>query len=270
MMPMNRLLSLAYLSAHRCSVPEALTVAHHAGYQAVGLRLMPNAPGGPHQALLHDPALMREALAIQRDTGVKVLDLEIIRIGESFDLHAWDALLDAGQALGAQAVLVAGDDPDRSRLSAHYAQVCEHLQGFGLTADLEFMPWTAVPDARAAMDVIQRAAEPTNAGILVDALHVGRSHTHLDDLRAIPRPWLHYAQICDGLAGTHFSTDEMIFTAREERSLPGEGSIDVRGIFQALPADLPVSIEVISKRREPQFSPQAWAQTCLAASLPFL
>jgi sugar phosphate isomerase/epimerase len=270
MMTPNRLLSLAYLSAHRCSVPQALAVAHDAGYQALGLRLMPNAPGGPHQALLHNPALMREALAVQRDTGIQVLDLEIIRIGESFELHAWDALLDAGQALGAQAVLVAGDDPERSRLSTHYAELCEHLQGFGLTADLEFMPWTAVPDARSAIDVIQRASEPANAGILVDALHVGRSHTSLDDLRAIPRHWLHYAQICDGLAGTHFTTDELIFTAREARSLPGEGSIDVHGIFQALPADLPVSIEVIDRQREHQFTPLAWAQACLCASRPYL
>ena len=265
---MTRLFSLAYLTSHRCTVAQAFRVAHEAGYHAVGLRLSPNAPGAPHQALLGQPELMREALAIQRDTGVAVFDLEIIRIGPTFELHAWDALLAAGQALGARAVLVAGDDPDRSRLADHYAQLCEHLAQHQLTADLEFMPWTPVACARDAVDVLQRAGAPANAGILVDALHVGRSHTSLQDLRDIPRHWLHYAQICDAQAGTHFDTEALIFTAREERLLPGEGDIDLKGIFQALPADLPVSVEVISKRREAQFDPLAWAKTCLQASLP--
>ena len=34
--------------------------------------------------------------------------------------------------------------------------------------------------------------------MLVDTLHVGRSSTTLDDLRDIPREWIHYAQLCDG------------------------------------------------------------------------
>jgi sugar phosphate isomerase/epimerase len=267
---MNRLMSLAYLTSHRCNVAQSFRVAHEAGYQAVGLRLHPNAPGGPCQPLLGDAALLREALAVQRDTGMGVLDLEIIRIGEGFELHTWDALLAAGQALGARAVLVAGDDPVRSRLADHYAALCEHLARHGLTADLEFMPWTPVACARDAVDVLQRAGEPANAGILVDALHVGRSHTSLDDVRAIPRQWLHYAQICDAEAGTHFDTEALIFTAREERSLPGEGTIDVAGIFKALPADLPVSVEVVSKRRESQYDPLAWATTCLQASASFV
>lgn len=265
---MKRLFSLAYLSAHRCTVAQAFRVAHDAGYDAVGLRLYPNAPGGPHQALLGQPDLMREVLAIQRDTGVGVFDLEIIRIGERFDLHTWDAMLAAGQSLGAKAVLVAGDDPDRSRLVDRYARLCEHLAHHGLTADLEFMPWTPVACARDAMDVLHRAGMPANAGILVDALHVGRSHTSLQDLQDIPRHVLHYAQICDAQAGTHFDTDALIFTAREERLLPGEGNIDVTGIFKALPADLPVSVEVISRRREAQYDPLAWAKLCLEASRP--
>ena len=139
-----------------------------------------------------------------------------------------------------------------------------------MTADLEFMPWTAVPDARAACRVIEQAGRPANAGVLVDALHVGRSHTTLEDLRAIPRAWLHYAQICDGEAGTAFSTEQLIHTARCERLLPGEGTIDLQGLFGALPSDLPVSVEVIHLERERQADPLRWAQACLAASRPYL
>ncbi|WP_342620907.1 TIM barrel protein [Rhodoferax sp. GW822-FHT02A01] len=265
-----RTYSLAYLTSHRCTPPEAIRVASANGYAFVGLRLWPNAPGAPQQHLLGQPDVLRETLAAQQDTGVGVFDLEIIRIGEQFDPHTWDALYDAGAALKAKAILVAGDDKDEARLTANYARLCEVMQPYGMTADLEFMPWTAVPDANSALRIIRNAGMPSNAGILVDALHVGRSHTTLDDIRAIPRALLHYAQICDAVAGTHFTTEEMIHTARCERLLPGDGTIDVQGLFDALPADLPISVEVVNLAREAHADPSEWAAICMAASRPFV
>lgn len=267
---MSRIYSLAYLSSHRCSPPEAIRIAAATGYAYVGLRLWPNAPSAPQQYLLGKPAVLRETVAAQSDTGVGVFDLEIIRIGAQFDPHTWDALYDAGAALKARAILVAGDDEDEVRLTDHYAHLCAVMQPYGMTADLEFMPWTAVKDAKAALRIVQNAGTPDNAGILVDALHFGRSITTLDDIRAIPRGLLHYAQICDAQAGTHFSTEAMIHTARCERLLPGEGSIDVQGLFDALPADLPVSVEVVNFEREKTANPAEWAATCMAASRPFV
>jgi sugar phosphate isomerase/epimerase len=265
-----RTYSLAYLSSHRCAPPEAIRVAAANGYAFVGLRLWPNAPGAPQQFLLDKPEVLRETVAAQKDTGVGVFDLEIIRIGEQFDPHAWDALYDAGAALKAKAILVAGDDANEARLTDNYARLCEVMQPYGMTADLEFMPWTAVKDAQSALRIITNAGTPSNAGILVDALHFGRSTTTLDDIRAIPRPLLHYAQICDAQAGTHFTSEQMIQTARCERLLPGDGSINVQGLFDALPADLPISVEVVNFAREEKASPSEWAAICLAASCPFV
>jgi sugar phosphate isomerase/epimerase len=261
---------MAYLTAHRCGAPEAVRVAAATGYNFVGLRLWPNVPGTPYQHLLGDAALMRETLAACRDTGVGVFDLEIVRIGEGFDPRLYLPLFEAGAELGARAVLVVGDDTDLARLATSYARLCEQMAPFGLTADLEFMPWTAVPDARSALALVEAAGNPANAGILVDALHFGRSNTTLDDIRAIPRRLLHYAQICDGEAGTHFSTEQLLHTARCERLMPGQGSIDLSGLFAALPPDLPVSVEVVHLLREAVTPAQAWAAECLAASRPFL
>jgi sugar phosphate isomerase/epimerase len=265
---MARVYSLAYLSSHRCTPPETIRVAAATGYQFVGLRLWPNAPGAPQQFLLDRPEVLRDTQAAMADTGVGVFDVEIIRIGEAFDPHTWDALYDACAALKAKAILIAGDDPDEDRLTQNYARLCEVMQPYGLTADLEFMPWTEVKDAKSALRIVQNAGTPTNAGILVDALHFGRSTTTLADIRAIPRELLHYAQICDAVAGTHFTTEAMVHTARCERLLPGDGSIDVQGLFDALPADLPVSVEVVNFERERTADPTQWAATCLAASLP--
>jgi sugar phosphate isomerase/epimerase len=81
---------------------------------------------------------------------------------------------------------------------------------------------------------------------------------------------LHYAQICDAQAGLNFSTEQMIHTARCERLLPGDGNIDVQGLFDALPADLPVSVEVVNFGREANTSVHDWAAECLTKSRPFV
>ena len=271
---MSRIYSLAYLTSNTCTPPQAVRLAAELGYAFVGLRLLPNMAGAPQQFLIGQPEVLRETVAAQRDTGVGIFDLEIIRIAEGFDERSYLPLLEAGAALKAKAVLVAGDDTDEARLTDGYARLCELMQPYGLTADLEFMPWTAVPDANAALRIINAAGRPANAGILVDALHFDRSNTTLDDIRAIPRELLHYAQICDAPTraqrGRDFTVEEMIHAARCERLLPGEGGIDLKGLFDALPQDLPVSVEVVHLERMAQLGQAAWARQCLAVSRAFL
>ena len=58
----------------------------------------------------------------------------------------------------------------------------------------------------------------------------------------------------------------MIHSARCERLLPGEGSIDVGGLFGALPPDVPVSVEIVNFAREAGGTPRDWAATCMDAS----
>jgi sugar phosphate isomerase/epimerase len=261
-----RTYSLAYLTAAQTSVPDMVAMAGELGYGFVGLRLQPNAPGAPFQELIGNAALMRETLARMADTDVGVFDLEIIRIGEVFDAKVHVPLLEAGSQLKARAVLVAADDANEARLAEHFAQLCELMQPYGLSANLEFMPWTGVKDARAALRVVALAGQPSNAGILVDALHYGRSTTTLQDIADIPRACLFYAQICDAQAGTHFTTEELIHTARQARLLPGLGTIDLQALFAQLPADLPVSVEVPDLVQAAQMGDRAWAKLALEAA----
>ncbi|MFC5522153.1 sugar phosphate isomerase/epimerase family protein [Polaromonas jejuensis] len=271
---MSRIYSLAYLTSNTLTPPQAVRLAGELGYAYVGLRLLPNAAGAPQQFLIGQPEVLRETVAAQRDTGVGVFDLEIIRIAEGFDARSYQPLFEAGAALKAKAVLVAGDDTNEARLAEGYARLCEAMRPYGMTADLEFMPWTAVPDAKAALRIIHAAGRPDNAGILVDALHVARSNTTLDDLRTIPRELLHYAQICDAPTqaqrGRPFSVEEMIHTARCERLMPGEGGIALQALFDALPPDLPISVEVVHLDRMAQIGQTEWARQALAASRALL
>jgi sugar phosphate isomerase/epimerase len=261
---------MAFLTTSALTPPEMVRIASELGYSDVGFRLMPNAPGAIQQYMLGRPSVMRETLATMKDTGIGVFDVEIVRMGPGFDLSTYGPLIDAAAELGAQALPVAGDDNDLTRLSDNYARLCECVGALGMRADVEFMPFTAIKTARDAERMLELAGSPASGGILVDTLHVDRSGMSVDDLRRLPRELIHYAQICDAptLAknGTPFTIAEMILTAREERLLPGEGGIDLGTIFKALPPDLTVGVEIPHAIRMPQAGPREWARQALAAA----
>lgn len=261
----NREFSLAYLTYAPLPPPSALDLAARLGYQAIGLRVFPAVTGGAYQNLIDDKTLRRDTLAAIRSSGVSIFDVEIIRIGADFKPQSCLAFLELCADMQAKAVLVAGDDPDISRMTASYAAFCGLANEYNLTADLEFMPWTEVPDARSALSIVQAAQQP-NGRVLVDTLHVGRSNTTLNDLAAIPSELLSYAQICDAVAGRNFSVEEMTYTARCARLLPGEGNIDITGIMKQLPEELPLSIEIPNEERIHQLGIDAWAKEALQAA----
>ena len=266
---MKRTCSLAQLIALPYSPPQMLQLAADTGCAAAGIRLLPTAPGGMAYPLLDDAPMLRETRAVIAGTGVKVLDLEVVRIGAAFDVRDFMRFFEVGAQIGARHILVAGDDPDEARLIASYAALCDAAAPFGLTADLEFMPWTEVPDLRSAKRIVGAAARP-NGGVLVDALHFARSGSRLDELDDTPRAWLHYAQMCDGAVPGPATTEGLIHDARCERLLPGEGGIALRELFARLPADIAVSIEVPSETRAPVLGYTEWARRAKAATLAVL
>jgi sugar phosphate isomerase/epimerase len=186
---------------------------------------------------------MRETKAHLAATGISVADLEVFAFRSDTVIASLEGVLDAGRELGARHTLVAGYDPDLERFSDRFAEYCALAERYGLTADLEFMPWTCVPDLVTASRIIEKMASPA-AGVLVDALHFDRSRSLLEDLRKLPPRRLHYWQICDAPAERPATTEAMIHAAREERMFPGEGGIDLIGLAKAMPADITISIEV--------------------------
>lgn len=261
---MKPVFSLAQLTTLTLSPPEMVALAHRAGYDVTGVRLLPAAPGGVAYPLMDDPAMLRETIARMEDTGTRIFDLEMIRIGDNFNAKDYLPFLDVGAKLGAKAMLVAGDDANEERMIESFASLCDTAHEFGITSDLEFMPWTAVKDLGAAMRIVGGANRP-GGGVLVDVLHFARSDSQLEDLEKLPREWLHYAQMCDGPAQGPTTVQGLIDAARGDRLLPGEGELDIAAIFRRLPADLPISLEVPSDRRLPNLGPDLWAREVLAA-----
>lgn len=260
---MQRIYSLAFLSAS-LSPPEMIDLAARTGYAYAGIRLLPAAPGTLAHPLMDDPAMLRETLVRLADSPVKIFDLELIRIADDFQVERFLPFFEVGAKLGAKAILVAADDNDRGRLTENYARLCEAAHPFGLSADLEFMPWTAVPSLDDALDLLSNIDQP-NAGLLLDALHFARSGSKLEDIARIPRQWLHYAQICDG-PSQPADTQALIQTARAERLLPGEGEIDLAAIWERLPQDLPVSVEIPHLKRMAEMGVERWAIAAREAS----
>lgn len=237
-----RSLSLAHLTAIDLAPPALIRAAAEAGYDAVGLRLIRVTDTSPGYPLMDDPEAMRETRAALRDTGLRVHDIEFLKIEPETDIAALESFLDAGAELGASEVITAPYDPDLSRLAARLADLSERAAARGLGVSLEFFPWTVVPDLDDALAVVTQAGP--GVGILVDSLHFDRSGSSHATLRALPRGRIRFAHLCDATVAPPYSVENLLQTARAERLPPGEGDIDLAAFLAALPDDLPLGLEV--------------------------
>jgi sugar phosphate isomerase/epimerase len=134
-----------------------------------------------------------------------------------------------------------------------------------LTADLEFMPWTSVPDLATAARIVEKVGK-ANAGVLVDALHFDRSESSIGQIAGIPLSRLHYWQLCDGPAERPTTSEAMMRAARTERMFPGEGGIDLVSLTRAMPPDIAVSIEVPTVELARTMDAHARARRALSAA----
>ncbi|EJM18108.1 sugar phosphate isomerase/epimerase [Pseudomonas sp. GM18] len=239
----ERIFSLASLTVLELSPPEMVDVAARAGYSHVGLRLEPATPEEHHFALVADVGLRRETLARLRDTGIRVLDVEILRLKPQTVVADFEKILAVGAEFGASELLVAGNDSDEQRLTENFARLCDLAVPFGLHPHLEFMPWTDARNLEQAVRVVENA-DRENGAVLVDAFHFDRSGSRLEDLAKVAPSRLRYAQLCDVEGPRPTDMAEILRQARNERRFPGDGDCDLAGLLQCLPADIPLSLEI--------------------------
>jgi sugar phosphate isomerase/epimerase len=238
-----RPLSLSALTVLELSPPQMVECAAEAGYDFVGLRLLPATDHEVRHDIVGDTPLKRETLARLKDTGMRVLDAEILRLKPDTDVRAYEPMMQTAAELGARYLLVAGNDPDEARTADRLAQLCELAAPLGITPSLEPMPWTDTKDVVQAARIV-KASGAKNTGLIVDPLHFDRAGSSTDELRGLPREWFGYVQFCDAPAERPDDLETLLYQARCERMIPGEGGLDLASILRALPDDLPVSIEV--------------------------
>lgn len=261
--------SLAFLTVADVDPVTAVQTAALAGYDMVGLRFLPASPTESAYPILTDPELQRSVAQALADTGVQLADIEIARLKPDTHIPDFDGFLALGQRLGARHILVAGDDPDRNRLIDTYGQFCVAAARHSMTADIEPMPWTMIKNLADAVQITEAVAQD-NSGILIDALHWDRAGDTEQGIRSLNPVRLHYAQVCDGPKPFDATDAGMIRIAREARLLPGEGGIDLAALVQALPAGLPISVEIPNHARARTQTPLERARAALVASKALL
>ncbi|MCI5076489.1 sugar phosphate isomerase/epimerase [Oricola sp.] len=257
-----RKFSLAYLTANGAGPVGAVQIAAEAGYDMISFRLLPGGPGDEIPPLMDDDALFRETTAVMRDTGVTMADAEMIRIGPDAEPRSFTPFLDRIAEMGAKHILTAIDDPERDRAIASYGAICELVAGYGLTADVEFMPWTACKTVADALEFVNAVDLPSSA-ILFDTLHYDRCGSTPEDIAKIPAHKMNYIQLCDGPADYVRSDAEMIRIARTARMFPGAGGIDLGAFLHLMPPDITVSVEVPDKPLAESMGRTAFAREAL-------
>lgn len=237
----ERPIGLAALTVLDVSPANQVIVAAEAGYTHVGLRLIPATPTEPVYATVGDTPMIREVERRLKETGIKVLDIEIFRLKPDTRVINFLPILETGARLGASQVLLAGNDPDQNRLADNFALLCELAAPLGIAINIEPMPWTDIPDVKAGAALLKKSNR-SNQGLIIDPLHFDRGDNTLEDLKLVPQDCWRYMQLCDGTKEKPTDTEGLLYQARNFRLSPGRGGIDLVSLLKALP-EMPVSIE---------------------------
>lgn len=240
---MGRCFGIAPLTHLELSPPQMVANAAAAGYDALGLRLWPATPSERQHDTRGVTPLVRETASRLHDSGLQLLDIEILRLQPQTDVAAYEPVLEAGAFLRARHVLVAPQDADTVRLAGRLAALAELAAGFGLQVDLEPTPWYEVRTL-AACEAVIRASGRDDVGLVVDPIHLDRAGQDEAHIAALPPRRFRYWQLCDAPAERPTELQELLRQAREDRLAPGQGGLPLLRYAQALPAGLPVSLEV--------------------------
>ena len=247
---MARKFSLAYLTVAGTDPVNQIRIAAETGYDSVSLRTIPmHLPGEPEFLMHEDAALFRATKQALKEYGMPLMDIELARIRPDLNLAEYAPAFEKAAELGATDVLGSIWTRDRAYYTDKAGQVADMAASFGLCYNIEFLPWAGVRNLQEAITLID-ALGRDNAFIMVDTLHAGRAGVTAEELRRTDPKYFRFLHLCDGPAGPdgdpvldNIRDELMLYTAREGRSYPGEGAIDVAGLVCALP-DLPLSIEL--------------------------
>lgn len=211
--------------------PEAVEMAAAADFHYTGIRWDLDPP---------DAAEIRRTGAALTRTGVQVLDVEVALLGTGHDpaLHA--RLLEAAFEIGARFLLCVGEGPDRSAIVEQLGRLSDLAAGTTVQLGLEWMPFRSVATLADAWSILSEVGSE-RVGLVVDALHLARSHGSPREI-ATRSGELAYLQLCDAPADLPGDLD-LVTEARTARALPGEGELPLGELLSASGA-VPLSIEV--------------------------
>jgi sugar phosphate isomerase/epimerase len=251
-------LFLAPTSLADAAPPALIGAAAAAGYDGIGLRLNAS-PGLPFHPVIGNAALIREIRRALADSGLAVLDVYSFYLQPATDIRDFTPALELGAALGAKYALTMGDDPEWPRLADNFGRFCDAAAQFGLTCAVEFAVMRRIASLPQAARLVTGSGR-ANAVICLDPLNLVRGGGAPGDLAALDPRLLPYAQITDGVLGPGEPDPALLGRmSPNRRCLLGKGVVPIAAILDALPAGLPLSVE-LPPAPGAQLSASEWAK----------
>lgn len=233
----RREINLGFMSMRNATLPERAAAAAQAGFDGIALRAdrwgetLKSGWNGPRIRTLVDAH------------GLRVSEIEPLRLLRD-DLL--DTVVEMVQALDVPRVQVTppidGTRVDLAAAAQWLHQAALRLPGTQLA--IEFLPPTDVPDAPAALRLIEQAGGAPNLGLCVDSWHVFRGGG-LASLAGLDAARVHAIQINDGPLGA--TVPDYIEDCIRFRVPCGHGAFDLCGFMRLLPAATPINVEVINE-----------------------
>jgi sugar phosphate isomerase/epimerase len=267
---------IGHLTMLDVSPPDLVSVAHEAGLNAVGIRAAPVGPTEEPWPMGRGSPMLAETLRRMDDTGVRVLDVELVRLNPRTVPAEFRALFETGAELGARFVNVMADDPDLDRSRDNFAALVELARPYGLQPVVEAIPYMQIKSLKDALALVG----DSGGGLLADPLHLHRAGGTPADFLALDRSLISYYQLCDAPRDVPTGLErpralprgqsvgditDIALESRAARLLPGDGDLPLADFVAAMPPGLPVNIEAPNLALLAELGPVEFARRARAA-----
>lgn len=202
---------------------------------------------------------LTEIKRIFDDCGLRFLELEFLDDwfldqgtgGRAASDKRRAMLFEAAAALDAHHVKVGnlfGTRCEFARVVDRFGELCADAAAHhGASLAYELIPFDVNANTLERVLRIVEGAAAENGGICLDTWHLGKLRIAPEELRRVPRRYLSYVELSDGMVQN--MADPVAETTRYRR-LPGEGEFDIRGYVEVLRDmgyDGPWGVEVLSE-----------------------
>ncbi|MCY0093424.1 sugar phosphate isomerase/epimerase family protein [Hoeflea ulvae] len=224
---------------------QTVDAAAFAGFDGVGIRICGrNLHDDSFVSLIGDRAAIRSLRRTAESGGVEIHNISAYQFYPDLTKDHLDRVVDTAGEIGAKVLVVncfIEDEALALDLFSHYAMRAREA---GLRLALEFLPYSVIVDLRAAERFLKLSGA-SDAGILLDALHLERSGDVPADIARVDPEKIVFAQLCDAKAGTgERDPAKLMQEARTARLRLGAGDLPLRAFVEALPVGLDLEYEV--------------------------
>ena len=180
-----------------------------------------------------------------RDAGTRVYEIAALMVGADDAEAGAREIAEYAAVLAPDWILTNVMAPVDDRVRDEFARCAQIIGEAGARLAVEYLPWTPVATAGAALDLVQSVPE-TGAKVLPDVWHHFRGTDDWDALDAIPLDAVAYVQFSDALP---MASEDIVDETVSRRVFPGEGEFDLQAYCDHMRAkgfDGVVSVEVLS------------------------